>query len=252
MPPNDAESNHFPAEVAALPPAGDALHRAPMVSASPYDAAITALEAAGQVEALRGQLVAMFGVERVGCLDRLPSVARAALHAHADWQALDHEPDVRAIAAELLAERKSLRDEVGRLVSQGDVDAHALTSQSQLFSYTSLCRDVLALTATLDAARQLPSLVTLVSVDDIAHAQALVDELLRALGRRTQRRPSALAVRRAEAFALLLSTYDDVRRLVTFLRWKERDADLIAPSLFAASGSAGGKKRAANRKRTEK
>lgn len=172
--------------------------------------------------------------------------------AEADYQALDHPPDVRGVAAALTAVRSALRDEVRILMSRGHLDARALESQSQLFSYPNLCQDVLVLTALLDAARRLPTPVTLVSLADIARAQALLDELLCELGRRTQRRPSLLAMERARAFSLLLSTYDDVRRLVSFLRWKQRDADLIAPSLFSASGAAGGKRRAANRRRTEK
>ncbi len=39
-------------------------------------------------------------------------------------------------------------------------------------------------------------------------------------------------VQRARAFALLVDAYDGCRRALTYLRWKEGDADTIAPSLF--------------------
>lgn len=39
---------------------------------------------------------------------------------------------------------------------------------------------------------------------------------------------------RQQAFTLFVKAYDEVRRAVSFLRWKERDADTIAPSLYGA------------------
>ena len=38
---------------------------------------------------------------------------------------------------------------------------------------------------------------------------------------------------RKRTASLLASRYDEVRRVLTFLRWKEGDADRIAPSLHA-------------------
>jgi hypothetical protein len=40
-------------------------------------------------------------------------------------------------------------------------------------------------------------------------------------------------VRGAQRVSHLVSVYDQVRRMITFVRWSEGDADAIAPSLYA-------------------
>ena len=45
--------------------------------------------------------------------------------------------------------------------------------------------------------------------------------------------PSLSADVLQRAYTLLYETYDDVRQMVGYLRWKQGDADRIAPSLFA-------------------
>jgi hypothetical protein len=44
---------------------------------------------------------------------------------------------------------------------------------------------------------------------------------------------------RQQAFTLLVKAYDETRRAVSFLRWREGDADTIAPSLYAGRGGRG-------------
>jgi hypothetical protein len=39
-------------------------------------------------------------------------------------------------------------------------------------------------------------------------------------------------VQRARAFTLLVNAYDACRQALAYLRWKEGDAESIAPSLF--------------------
>jgi hypothetical protein len=74
----------------------------------------------------------------------------------------------------------------------------------------------------------------------VDRAAELAPELLVALGERghgkTASSAAAAADRRARAFTLLVDAYDACRRAVTYLRWNEGDADLIAPSLFKLRG----------------
>jgi hypothetical protein len=49
------------------------------------------------------------------------------------------------------------------------------------------------------------------------------------------------ADQRQRAYTLLLKTYDQVRRVVTFLRWESEDAEKFAPSLWAGRGGRGSK-----------
>lgn len=62
----------------------------------------------------------------------------------------------------------------------------------------------------------------------------LGERLVRAAGVRDQA-PAAVAdvaLIRQHALALLVNAYDEVRRGVSFLRWREGDVETIAPSLY--------------------
>ena len=62
------------------------------------------------------------------------------------------------------------------------------------------------------------------------------------VGVRDQGSDSPSADLRQRAHTLLVTTYDQVRRMLTFLRWAEGDVERIAPSFWRARG---GRKRAA-------
>ncbi len=78
-----------------------------------------------------------------------------------------------------------------------------------------------------------------VSEQELRRAQSIAEALLAYLGSREQS-PEAKAAAsevRDRAFTLLADNYDIARRVVTYLRWNDGDADQIAPSLY------GGKRR---------
>ena len=64
----------------------------------------------------------------------------------------------------------------------------------------------------------------------LEQAEGLANQLITAAAVREQGEPLPTANIRLRAFTLLSETYDDVRRMVAFLRWKKGDADRIAPS----------------------
>lgn len=69
---------------------------------------------------------------------------------------------------------------------------------------------------------------------DVEQASADAEAFLTALGIRNQPDSGKLEAQlRDRAYTVLVRTYDEVRRLLAFLRWEEGDADRIAPSLFA-------------------
>jgi hypothetical protein len=76
----------------------------------------------------------------------------------------------------------------------------------------------------------------------VRRAGELGPELLAALGVREHGvapGPSEAADRRARAFTLFVDAYDQTRRAVTYLRWKEDDVETIAPSLYKGRGGRG-------------
>lgn len=76
---------------------------------------------------------------------------------------------------------------------------------------------------------------TATSLEEIEGFELLADRLIAALTEkeRSDLKLSKAAELRKRAFTAFIRAYDDVRRLVTFARWKEKDADKIAPSLYA-------------------
>jgi hypothetical protein len=79
---------------------------------------------------------------------------------------------------------------------------------------------------------------TPVTKAEIDRAAELSLRIIHSLGRRKAGSdgaglPSRFEDERARAFRLVVRTYNQARRAVTYLRWDEGDADLIVPSLFA-------------------
>jgi hypothetical protein len=79
---------------------------------------------------------------------------------------------------------------------------------------------------------------TAITQQELDRAERLQQRLNRLLGLKDQQTPNinAASEQRRRALTLLLRAYDEVRRAITYLRWKTNDIDDIAPSLFAGRG----------------
>jgi hypothetical protein len=77
-----------------------------------------------------------------------------------------------------------------------------------------------------------------ITQQELDRAERLQQRLNRLLGLKDQQTPdiNAASEQRRRALTLLLRAYDEVRRAITYLRWKTNDIDDIAPSLFAGRG----------------
>ena len=76
---------------------------------------------------------------------------------------------------------------------------------------------------------------TAIEMTEVDQAEALGERLITAIGLRDQG-PELLAEsaeNRQKAFTLFVNAYDQIRRVVSFLRWDQDDVDQIAPSLYA-------------------
>jgi len=70
---------------------------------------------------------------------------------------------------------------------------------------------------------------------ELDRAEELSERLLHAVAER-ENASSVLAVaiqKRLQVFTLLVNAYDQVRRAIWFLRWREEDIEEVAPSLYA-------------------
>jgi hypothetical protein len=79
---------------------------------------------------------------------------------------------------------------------------------------------------------------TPISEEMLERAGELSFQIVAALGRRRvgsdgAGEPSQLEDHKARVFRLVVRTYDQARRGLSFLRWSEGDVDVLAPSIFA-------------------
>jgi hypothetical protein len=74
-----------------------------------------------------------------------------------------------------------------------------------------------------------------VAPEELSPAEALAQSITQEVGLREQAPVVAASVSRtrSQAFTLVTTSYDQVRRGVAYARWNEGDADTIAPSIYA-------------------
>lgn len=196
-------------------------------------AAIVAIGAAPEVRRFRAEMVAQFGEEKASLVDRLEMIARAAAAAQGQHEAFSTGEDLLPLAEAVRDVRANLVAEVQSLISRRRIAKSALDRLRQSHGYRSQIADVLLLVSVLQHAWPSISGVTGLKLADLHHAEAVANELATAVGFRDQGAASSTADLRQRAFTHLVRTYDGIRRMITYLRWEEGDADRIAPSFYA-------------------
>jgi hypothetical protein len=182
------------------------------------------------VEALPGFDIARF--------DRLESYALSLAHAQAEYL---KAPATRRRPTELARQARRWRDEllgaVQCLAARGLVPEPNAPMLERRRAYGPLALGVLALAAFLDEHWPAITGKTAFERSDLSEATEVARRLLQATAV-PRRRPERRAERtvRDQAFTLLTRAYADARRAVRYLRWHERDADCVAPSLYRRTG----------------
>jgi hypothetical protein len=174
----------------------------------------------------------MLGEEMTKPFDRIELLARAALQAHARHRAIESGAGLAPLVARATRHRDLLRAEVRSLIARDVLPAGVVDELTANHGYKNVSFDVLQLVAALRTSWEQVEHKTGLTLDDIDDAEKAADQLVTAVGAREQGARSASADVRLRAFTLMASTYDDVRRAITFLRWKDGDADRIAPTYF--------------------
>ena len=202
------------------------------------EAVVTVLGAAPEVRRLRPNVVATFGEAKALALDRLEIVARAAGQAHALFLLGTGGADLAAQSEAVIEVRKTLLTDAQALVNRKLVDEKLLAGLRGVLGYKNQCFDVLQLVGLFRGAWDRVKDHTPVKLEDLDRAETLAHRLAAADGLREQEQAgsSPAGDLRTRAYTLLVSTYDDVRQVVTYLRWKAGDAERIAPSLWAGRG----------------
>lgn len=182
---------------------------------------------------LRDEAVVHLPTFDVTTFDRLPTYARALLFLYMPTKARRaRKTNVREFVARLTHIRGCLLadlDAVGRRVQLGTLNYDFGGNRT----YTELIQDVSVLVVHLKNHWSLIEGKTGLQLSDLDQADQLADEFVSVLGCRKEPIYAATerALERAQAFTLVVRTYEQVRRAVSFLRWDDRDA--LAPSLYS-------------------
>jgi hypothetical protein len=205
-------------------------------------AAFVVLGVAPNICARRDELVALCGETMTSCVDRLELLAYATLEAQAALQATASGADLAELSREALNIRRVLVAEVRLLISRKLLPPGSIRGLPGTNGFRNQWGDLLQLTQLLLAHWDQVASRTGLTLDEVRNAEATAARLAMALGARDHALRSEAATMRLRAYSLMVSTYDDARRVISYLRWKEGDADRIAPSLYAGRSNGRGRR----------
>lgn len=199
----------------------------------------TIVGALPEIVALRSELIEHTPRFDIGVLDRLERYAFALFHAHMLAQAAAQPPEVLvALGEEATKLRQRLVSDVNALAFHGLIPEEALSALKGPPGYLNLASDLYLLAGVVRA--NWDKVVGKTAIDEAAlvRAEELSEYLVAGVGLKEQGTAAVAAssANRQRAFTLLLKSYEQVRRAVSFLRWDRGDADSIAPSLYLGRG----------------
>jgi hypothetical protein len=192
-----------------------------------------ALAAVPRIRAYREAIAAELPNHPIDKLDHLESYARGALYAYLVHAYSDTSPEK---AKELHDEATKLRDGLligaEALAHRNLLDADAVAHIRKGHGNADLAGDLVALAALFRESWGKVSSKTAVEKQEIDRAAELGPAVLVAVAAKKHAGKSVdTDAQRARAYTLLIQAYESCRQALTYLRWKEGDADSIAPSL---------------------
>jgi hypothetical protein len=197
-------------------------------------AVATVLGVLPEVRQLRDQIVKELPSFNIAQFDKLEDYAVALSFVQARFLAATQPPDDLAeVAEQATMFRERLLAEARALVHHKLVSEEQLAQLKGANGYKNVATDVMVLTGIMQ--EQWPQIQgkTPTTTEDLDQASRVATRLLRIVGLREQgpAQVAEVADLRLRAFTLLIRTYDDARRAVTYLRSDEDDVDSITPSL---------------------
>ena len=201
----------------------------------------TILGALPEIRALREAMGRLPQLD-VELVDALEDYAKATGQAHSLYTiAMTPLEDIVALNEAATKEREVLRVVCLALATRGLLDRGRLASFKGLVGYKNVAFDLIDYANLLKECWPAIEGRSGLSLEDVAEAKDLGLRLAQAAGFREQAPLLAADVLkvRQQALTLMVRAYDEVRRAVFYLRWKEGDADSIAPSLYAGRGGKG-------------
>ncbi len=169
-------------------------------------------------------------------IDELPDLTLAIAYAQGQYELAtgDHDEMSTAVSAASRV-REGFLVALEALADRGHVPRERLAEVRRGTGYVDMANDVETLTAILREVWPKVGLRTLIEWKELDAASAVVAQLRALIGARAKAAAdvSAVSKMRLAAFTVLARRWDEVRRVVTYVRWHEGDVDVIAPSLWA-------------------
>jgi hypothetical protein len=189
------------------------------------------------IEALGGDIKRLPFVDHA-LLAKLRLYALALYYVHILISHAADSTQVNALMAEATRLRARLLSSVETLSVCGYVDPAQVAAIRKGSGHLDTANDLVGLEQIFRAGGDAFYGMAPVTRAEVARAGELGLQIVAALGRRKvgSEAESATTRRvddRARAFWLVVRSYNEARRAVTFLRWNEGDADQLVPSLFA-------------------
>jgi hypothetical protein len=205
----------------------------------------TVLGAVVNIGTLRPAIAALPNTD-VACFDELEDCARALIHANMLYQlAMKPSEPVAVMADRAVQLRATLYSDAVALENRELLGGDELTNYRGTPGYKVIAADLVLLAGLLRRAWPAIEGKTAIRESDLADANTIANTLLTAVGVR-ERAPALIAETsqtRLVAYNLLLQRYDDVRRAISYLRWREDDVDDFAPSLYAGRNNGNHRRR---------
>jgi hypothetical protein len=198
-------------------------------------AVATVLGTLPEIRALRSELVRLPQLDG-SVVDALEDYAMAAGEASSLYAtATAPQEDIVALNEEASELRELLRSDATALANRGLIDRARLASFKGLVGYKNVAFELIDWANLIQDCWSRIEGKTALSAAELVRAKQVGERLVRAAGLREQGPATVVeaARRRQQAFTLLMKAYDEVRRGVAFLRWRERDAEQVAPSLYS-------------------
>lgn len=173
--------------------------------------------------------------------DQVVTYAYAAVHADTRWRGISEpKPELQAKGVELDRLYELLLSDVKNLSMRKLLDGERLKKLRGGTGYMNRTFDTLLLLSMLKENSAAVGNKSTMDPEQIQRAEELAREISVAFGQREHKPEEVTEANqtRQRAFSLFVSSYDQVRRAITYLRWNEGDADQVAPSLFASRAAA--------------